>query len=301
MRAISLLFHDVFINDPDESGFVSAAANRYKLTVADFDAQLDGVAAARAELPILANALEHHLPKRLNGVSYGDLDVSAGPPRWRRTRRNPPHDSARTPFAITVDDGGESYYTTVADRLEQRGWRGHCLVTTDFIGGRGFLSRSQIRELAERGHVIGSHSASHPARFNTLPFHRIATEWARSRAALEDIIGQGVDVASVPGGSYSPVVARAACEAGIRVVFTSEPITRVANSSGCVLVGRFTIRRGDANDLARRLVSASSGARARAWASWNAKGLVRPLLGPSYTSIADWLLATRPSNRVSQP
>jgi hypothetical protein len=302
MRAISLLFHDVFIDDPGESGFVSAAANRYKLTVADFAAQLDGVAAARADLPILASELECHLPKRLNGVSYDDQSVPAGPPRWRRTRRNPPHTSASiTPFAITVDDGGESYYTTVAERLERRGWRGHCLVTTDFIGGRGFLSRTQIRELAGRGHVIGSHSASHPARFNTLPFHRIASEWARSRAALEDIIGRRVDVASVPGGSYSPVVARAACEAGIRVVFTSEPITRVATSGGCVLVGRFTIRRGDANDLARRLVSASSGARARAWTSWNAKGLVRPLLGPSYASIADWLLATRPSNRVSQP
>jgi len=285
MRAISLLFHDVFIDDPGESGFVSAAANRYKLTVADFDAQIDGVAAARTEPPILASAFEHRLPTRLNGVSYDDRNVVAG----------------ITPFAITVDDGGESYYTTVAERLERRGWRGHCLVTTDFIGGRGFLSRTQIRALAERGHVIGSHSASHPARFNTLPFHRIATEWARSRAALEDIIGQRVDVASVPGGSYSPVVARAACEAGIRVVFTSEPITRVAASSGCVLVGRFTIRRGDANDLARRLVSASSGARARAWTSWNAKGLVRPLLGPSYASVADWLMATRPSNRVSQP
>lgn len=292
MRAISLLFHDVFIDDPGESGFVSAAANRYKLTVADFDAQIDGVAAARTEPPILASELEYR----------DDQSVPAGPPRWRRTRRNPPHTSASiTPFAITVDDGGESYYTTVAERLERRGWRGHCLVTTDFIGGRGFLSRTQIRALAERGHVIGSHSASHPARFNTLPFHRIATEWARSRAALEDIIGQRVDVASVPGGSYSPVVARAACEAGIRVVFTSEPITRVAASSGCVLVGRFTIRRGDANDLARRLVSASSGARARAWTSWNAKGLVRPLLGPSYASVADWLMATRPSNRVSQP
>jgi len=285
MRAISLLFHDVFIDDPGESGFVSTAANRYKLAVADFDAQIDGVAAARTEPPILASAFEHRLPTRLNGVSYDDRNVVAG----------------ITPFAITVDDGGESYYTTVAERLERRGWRGHCLVTTDFIGGRGFLSRTQIRALAERGHVIGSHSASHPARFNTLPFHRIATEWARSRAALEDIIGQRVDVASVPGGSYSPVVARAACEAGIRVVFTSEPITRVAASSGCVLVGRFTIRRGDANDLARRLVSASSGARARAWTSWNAKGLVRPLLGPSYASVADWLMATRPSNRVSQP
>jgi peptidoglycan/xylan/chitin deacetylase (PgdA/CDA1 family) len=274
MRAISLLFHDVFLDDPDESGFVSAAANRYKLTVADFDAQLDGVAAARTELPILASELE------------GGDDPNAG---------------NITPFAITVDDGGESYYTTVAERLERRGWRGHCFVTTDFIGGRGFLSCNQIRELAERGHIIGSHSASHPARLNTLPLQRIATEWTRSRAALEDIIGRRVDVASVPGGYYSPVVARAACEAGIRVVFTSEPITRVGQSSGCVLVGRFTIRRGDANDLAHRLVSASPGARVCAWASWNAKGLVRPVLGGSYTSIADWLLATRPTGKVSQP
>jgi peptidoglycan/xylan/chitin deacetylase (PgdA/CDA1 family) len=275
VRAISLLFHDVYRDEPSESGFVSAAANRYKLTVADFDAQLAGVAAVHPEPPILASGIE---PRDDRGVASGT-----------------------TTFALTVDDGGESYYTTVADRLEQRGWRGHCLVTTDFIGGRGFLSRSQIRELAERGHVIGSHSASHPARFNTLAFHRLATEWGRSRAALEDIIGHRVDVASVPGGYYSPVVARAACKAGIRVLFTSEPVTRVGTSSGCVLVGRYTIRRGDANDLARRLVSPSSAARARAWAIWNAKGLVRPLLGRSYTSIADWLLATGPSGRVPQP
>src|SRR5690348_4093831 len=128
MRAITLLFHDVFANDPGESGFVSAAANRYKLRVADFDAQLDGLAAARTEPPILASELE---PR-------DDEELSA----------------RRTPFVITVDDGGESYYTTLAERLERRGWRGHCFVTTDFIGERGFLSRSQIRELAERGHVI---------------------------------------------------------------------------------------------------------------------------------------------------
>ena len=295
MRAITLLFHDVFVDDPGESGFVSAAANRYKLTVADFDAQLDGLAAARTEPPILASAPEHdERPTQRVGLYHG-VDDRVDAPRT-------------IPFVLTVDDGGESYYTTVAERLERRGWRGHCFVTTDFIGERGFLGGRQIRELAERGHVIGSHTASHPARFNTLPFHRIASEWARSRAALEDIIGQPVDVASVPGGSYSPVVARAASEAGIRVVFTSEPITRVAESNGCVLAGRFTLRRGDANDLARRLVSDAPGARARAWASWNAKGLIRPLLGRSYASVADWLLAARPNdiaarpgNRVSQP
>jgi len=292
MRAISLLFHDVFVDDPGESGFVSAAANRYKLAIADFDAQLDGLAAARTEPPILASALEPRDDQRTALALSEQMRL----------------EGRVTPFVITVDDGGESYYTTLAERLERRGWRGHCFVTTDFIGERGFLSRSQIRGLAERGHVIGSHTASHPARFNTLPFQRIATEWARSRAALEDIIGQPVDVASVPGGSYSPVVARAASEAGIRVVFTSEPITRVGESNGCVLAGRFTLRRGDANDLARRLVSDAPGARARAWASWNAKGLIRPLLGRSYASVADWLLAARPNDmgarpgsRVSQP
>lgn len=279
MRTVSLLFHDVYVTDPAESGFVSAAANRYKLTLTDFDAQLDGLASARSRPPVLMGSIEK--------------------------RRDEPIRSSVDPFAITVDDGGASYYTTIAERLEARSWRGHCFVTTDFIDSRGFLSRSQIRELAERGHVIGSHSASHPARFNTLPFHQLASEWARSRATLEDIIGRRVDVGSVPGGYYSPVVARAAGEAGIHVLFTSEPVTRVAMKHGCLLVGRFTIRRGDPNDFPRRLVSASAGARSLAWASWNAKGLVKPLLGRSYLRIADWLLAepsgAEPSSRVPQP
>src|SRR4029079_15352068 len=30
MRVISLLFHDVYASEPAESGFISAAANRYK-------------------------------------------------------------------------------------------------------------------------------------------------------------------------------------------------------------------------------------------------------------------------------
>ena len=85
----------------------------------------------------------------------------------------PASDTAATgdtlPFLITVDDGGVSYYTVVADRLERLGWRGHCFVTTDMIGQRGFLTRRQIRELDGRGHIIGSHSASHPTRCGSTP------------------------------------------------------------------------------------------------------------------------------------
>ena len=73
------------------------------------------------------------------------------------------------------------------------------------------------------------------------------------------------------------------------MLFTSEPVTHVAVKNGCVLVGRFTIRRGDSGDRARRLVSASAGARSLAWASWNAKGTGQAAARTSYIRIADWL------------
>src|SRR5215204_2559297 len=129
MRAIALLFHDVFEHHPDESGFASEGANRYKLTSADFDEQLGGVCDVRSDAPLLAGAMAR-------------LDDQAAP-------------SGRVPFLITADDGGVSYYTCIADRLERRGWRGHCFVSTDFIGRRGFLDAGQIRDLDTRGHVIG--------------------------------------------------------------------------------------------------------------------------------------------------
>lgn len=273
MRAIALLFHDVYVDHPDESGFTSEAANRYKLALGDFDAQLSGVDGVRSDSPILASAI----------ARLDDDTAPAGAP----------------PFLITVDDGGAAYHDWIAERLERRRWRGHCFVSTDCIGRRGFLRREQIRELADRGHVIGSHSASHPVRFNALPFSEMVSEWSRSRAVLEDIVGRAVDIGSVPGGYFSPAVARAARDAGLRTLFTSEPVTRVHEDGDLLLVGRFTIRRGDPHPRARRLVSAPAWTRSVEWASWNAKGLVKPLLGPSYIRIADWLLAARPSGRTS--
>ena len=51
MRVVSLLFHDVYESDPGESGFCSPAADRYKLSVRDFVAQLDGLAKLRMVNP----------------------------------------------------------------------------------------------------------------------------------------------------------------------------------------------------------------------------------------------------------
>jgi peptidoglycan/xylan/chitin deacetylase (PgdA/CDA1 family) len=245
MRAVSLLFHDVYATDPRESGFASNAADRYKLSAAECDAQLKGLATA---------GVESH------------------------------------PFVITVDDGGVSYYTMLADRLEARGWRGHCFVSTDVMGSHGFLNPAQIRELDSRGHVIGSHTASHPGRFNTCTLDRMRQEWTESRRVLEDLLGHEVAVASVPGGCYSTAVAHTALEAGLCTLFTSEPTITIHDEQGCRVLGRFAIRRGDSPDTARRLVLPAPLTRWSAWARWNAKGLVKPLLGSGYARAADMVL-----------
>ncbi len=241
-RRLTLLFHDVHDGDPSTSGFRGPAADRYKITRAELEAQLEGLA---------------------------------------RTR-------ARIPLALTVDDGGVSYYTTVAERLEARGWRGHCLVTSGCIGRPGFLDAAQIRELHSRGHAIGTHSVTHPERFASCGWERMVREWADSRAALQDILGEDVTAGSVPGGYFSPRVARAAEAAGLSMLFTSEPETRVRRIGGCTVVGRFTVRPGCRADFAARLARLDARVRAGEWAAWNAKKILKAALGARYSRFADW-------------
>jgi len=284
MNTVSLLFHDVYAADPRESGFASDAADRYKLSAADFNAQLLGLAGACRKPPVLITDLI---------ASGANPSGSPGepPPHRAGVRGGDPGERlAPHHVLITVDDGGVSYYTMLADRLEAPGWRGHCFISTDAIGSRGFLDAAQIRELDARGHVIGSHSASHPSRFSACSVDRMRQEWTRSRQVLEDVLGHEVVVASVPGGYYSRTVARTARDAGLRMLFTSEPITAIRDEQGCRVIGRFTIRRGDAPDTARRLVRPAPWTRWNAWANWNAKGLIKPLLGPAYMRVADIVL-----------
>jgi len=245
-RELTLLLHDVHDGDPSTSGFLGAAADRYKITRADLEAQLSG----------LAQAL-------------------AGP--------RPP-----VPVTLTFDDGGASYYTTVAERLEARGWRGHCLVTSGRVGGPGFLDAGQIRELHGRGHVIGTHSVTHPERFAACGWDKMLREWADSRSALQDILGDEVTVGSVPGGYFSPRVAQAAAAAGLTTLFTSEPETRVRRIGGCTVLGRFTIRPGCRADFAARLARMDALVRAEEWAAWNGKKILKFALGARYSRFTRW-------------
>src|SRR5438034_6194761 len=110
---------------------------------------------------------------------------------------------------LTFDDGGVSA-PQAADLLERYGFQGHFFITVNYIGRRGFLDRGAIRDLQQRGHIIGSHSCSHPLRMSRCSRRQLLDEWTASRLTLADITGTDIRIASVPGGEYARSVASAA-------------------------------------------------------------------------------------------
>jgi peptidoglycan/xylan/chitin deacetylase (PgdA/CDA1 family) len=195
------------------------------------------------------------------------------------------------PPLLTFDDGGISGFTRIADLLEEHGWRGHFFITTDFIDTPTFFSRQQIRELNARGHVIGSHSCSHPERMSSCTWEQILREWRGSKVALEDIVGAPVTTASVPGGFHSRKVAQAAAEAGIQILFNSEPTTRIYTIDGCRIVGRYTIYRGTSARSATALAQGSVWLRWRQAFSWKLKKAAKMIGGGAYQRVRERLLA----------
>lgn len=190
---------------------------------------------------------------------------------------------------ITFDDGGVSAMAA-ADMLEARERIGHFFVTANYIGTRGFLSEDQIRELAQRGHVIGSHSCSHPLRMGHCPWPQLLDEWSRSRSILGAIVGREIDEASVPGGDFAPQVAEAAARAGITRLFTSEPTAEARHAFGLTLVGRFAVQHWTTAATAAALAAGEWLPCARQAVMWNAKKMTKRLGGERYLQIRKLLL-----------
>jgi peptidoglycan/xylan/chitin deacetylase (PgdA/CDA1 family) len=246
---VALTYHDVAAaSDRGTVGFPGPTAARYKLDPAALRAHLDAIAATAARV--------------------GVVDPDAPLPQ----------------VALTFDDGGSSA-PAAAEALEARGWRGHFFVTTERIGTPGFLAPDDILNLAARGHVVGSHSHSHPTYMGRLSRAAIAEEWERSRAILAELLGAPPAIASVPGGSLSRVVVDAAAAAGYRVLMTSEPVARPASRGGILVIGRYTIWASTPTRRVRAYVSGAVGPRARTWLGWNAKKVAKRTNATAYESL----------------
>lgn len=259
MKALSLEYHDVYTGtDPDSSGFPGAGPASYKLPRHTFVRHLAAIAGTRAT------------PVRI-------VDPIAP-------------DRPEMPLCITFDDGGCGAMDA-ADALETHGWRGHFFVTAGKIGEPAFLTRAQLGELRRRGHIIGTHSMTHPKMMGALAESAVLEEWRQSRELLEDAIAAPVMTASVPGGFFKSHVARAAAAAGMQVLFTSNPTTRPARVDGCWVLGRYTIRRGTSATTAAALASRRLLPRASQSILYGTLTAIRSATGSRYTRVRDAIWA----------
>ncbi len=259
-RVPTLLYHDV-VDDArwSASGFQGGDADIYKLETHEFVAHLERL---------------HKSGRQAARFDFPGLDPQKH-------------------LLITFDDGGISAVEKIAPALERFGWRGHFFMTTGWLGAPGFMGADHLRDLAARGHVVGSHSETHPLRMSSCSPRELLREWTSSTERLADVLGVRPTVASIPGGAFSAAVAEAAGRAGIRVLFTSEPTAHVWWVGSVCCFGRFTVWRGMSADKAATLGRGQGLEAVKQRVSWDSKKIAKAVLGPAYQRLREQLLSTR--------
>jgi len=103
---------------------------------------------------------------------------------------------------LTFDDGTRDHFD-VAQELAAKRLPAVFFLPTAALGEQGHVGSSEARQIAELGHVIGSHAVRHKP-LDTYTHDAILDELRWSKKALEDLIGSSIRYFAPPGGVWAP-------------------------------------------------------------------------------------------------
>ena len=167
----------------------------------------------------------------------------------------------RAVVALTFDDGLETHYQEVFPLLVEYGATATFFVTSSWVGRPGNVTWAQLREMADAGMSIQSHTATHPF-LSELDRGKAEWELASAKVSIEQALGRPCTTVALPGGDaprgWHPMdYARL----GYRCVATSRwgPNRRGADRlPGSVqFVLRYTVRRDTPEARLQRLALAT--------------------------------------------
>jgi peptidoglycan/xylan/chitin deacetylase (PgdA/CDA1 family) len=187
-------------------------------------------------------------------------------------------------LVFTFDDGGESFYTKAASILEKYGVRGLFFISTKYIDTPGFLTTEQVKVLADKGHIIGSHSHSHPEIFTKLSKEEVREEWRKSYEILKDILEEKDLPMSIPNGYASKIIMEEAIKCGFSDIYTSQPTTKTKLFQKHNVIGRYVVHDNMTTEDVLRIVN-SKGCRLKMALKWHFLNVVKGVLGESYETI----------------
>lgn len=199
------------------------------------------------------------------------------------------HNLPKDSVEFTFDDGGESFLTIIAPILEKYGFRGKFYISTGKIGTKGFLNEAQVKELHSKGHIVGSHSHSHPERMSAMSKDEIDHEWNQSQNILKEILGFSPKYASIPNGYQSKAILESMISSGITVIDTSATTTRQRRFKSALVRGRYAVTDDMTVSQLMKLLN-SPAYRFKIAMRWYALSFAKKMLGNTYLSIRSKLV-----------
>jgi len=121
---------------------------------------------------------------------------------------------------LTFDDGNASDYRVVFTLLVQRELTAAFFISTSQVGGPGFVTWSELRDMKQAGMSIQSHGSDH-VDLRRLSAPTLREQLGGSKRLLEDRLGAPVDFLAVPYGLVDGQILDLAEAEGYRAVCTS--------------------------------------------------------------------------------
>jgi len=123
--------------------------------------------------------------------------------------------------ALTFDDGFRDNYENGFSLLLRHQKSAALFVVVDWIGQKDFMSWSEIRELADAGVTMGSHSLSHRWLPNIMDERELDDEIFGSKKIIEDRLGREVRHFCYPVGGVDERVAERVKRAGYKAAWVA--------------------------------------------------------------------------------
>ncbi|HUD20808.1 MAG TPA: polysaccharide deacetylase family protein [Candidatus Saccharimonadales bacterium] len=99
------------------------------------------------------------------------------------------------PVILTFDDGYDDHYTAALPVLQQENMTGTFFIVRNFVGTKGYMTRTQIQSLEQAGMEVGAHTIDHK-NLATMEYEAAVNDISLSLAGTDNVF-------AYPSGKYN--------------------------------------------------------------------------------------------------
>lgn len=108
----------------------------------------------------------------------------------------------KKPIMLTFDDTKLDQYTVAVPEMKKYGFKGVFFIMTVSLGKPNYMSKTQVKELSDAGHVIGSHTYDHQ-NVKKYQGEDWVTQIEKPTKTLKEITGKDVKYFAYPFGLWN--------------------------------------------------------------------------------------------------